>query len=107
MRDARSEGVGVRDSSLTTHDSSLSYEGKRGLRTRRKRKKANGGCPGVRSRRRTRYTAKSVGEPCAGIEPTISEWGNPAREERVIPQGKGTRGTETSKYPEEKRRLRE
>ena len=46
---------------------------------RAKRKKANGGCPGIKSRRRTWYTAKSIGEPCAGNEPVMSEWGNPAR----------------------------
>lgn len=44
----------------------------------RKQKKANGGCLGVKSRRRTWYTAKSVGKPCAGDDPAMSEWGNPA-----------------------------
>jgi hypothetical protein len=43
-----------------------------------KQKQADGGCLGDKSRRRTWHTAKSVGEPCAGFEPTISEWGNPA-----------------------------
>lgn len=43
-----------------------------------KRQKANGGCLGIKSRRRTWYTAKSIGEPCAGAEPVVSEWGNPA-----------------------------
>ena len=33
----------------------------------------------------------------------ISEWGNPAVRKAVIPQGKQTRGIETSKYPEEKK----
>ena len=43
-----------------------------------KREKADGGCLGVQGRRRTWHTAKSVGESCAGSEPTMSEWGNPA-----------------------------
>jgi hypothetical protein len=53
----------------------------RGLRMteRNKRSEANGGCLGVKSRRRTWYTAKSIGEPCAGAEPVVSEWGNPTR----------------------------
>ena len=34
----------------------------------------------------------------------MSEWGNPAREERVTGQRpERTRGTETSQYPEEKK----
>lgn len=39
--------------------------------------RAYGGCLGNKSRRRTWYTAKSLGEPCAGANPGISEWGNP------------------------------
>ena len=43
------------------------------------------------------------------VEPWISEWGNPAgvktghREMNKIVSQEGTRGTETSKYPEEKK----
>ena len=34
----------------------------------------------------------------------MSEWGNPLREERIIPgKGRRTRGTETSQYPQEKK----
>ena len=40
--------------------------------------RAQGGCPGTIRRRRTRSAAKSCGEPQAGIDPQISEWGNPA-----------------------------
>ena len=40
--------------------------------------RAYGGCLGAKSRRRTRSTAKSFGEPQAGFDPEISEWGNPA-----------------------------
>jgi len=58
--------------------------------------KANGGCLGVKRRRRTRYTAKSVGEPCAGEEPAMSEWGNPAGEDPVTARAGGTGRTETS-----------
>jgi hypothetical protein len=36
-------------------------------------------------------------------ELSVSEWGNPAGEEPVTASAEGTGGTETSKYPEEKR----
>ena len=39
--------------------------------------RAYGGCLGASSRRRTQRAAKSLGEPQAGIDPGISEWGNP------------------------------
>ena len=54
-------------------------------------------------------TAISSGEPLAGYDPEISEWGNPsrliARHRRVnqIARRSYTGGTETSKYPEEKK----
>ena len=54
------------------------------LITREKRKRtiklqrAQGGCLGTKSRRRTWPAAKSHGEPQAGFDPWISEWGNPA-----------------------------
>ena len=43
-----------------------------------KRTRAQGGCQGTKRRRRTWQAAKSKGEPQAGIDPLISEWGNPA-----------------------------
>ena len=43
-----------------------------------KRRRAQGGCPGTKRRRRTWQAAKSKGEPQAGKDPLISEWGNPA-----------------------------
>ena len=43
-----------------------------------KLRRAQGGCPGTIRRRRTRSAAKSCGEPQAGFEPWMSEWGNPA-----------------------------
>ena len=64
---------------------------------------------GTDCRRRTWPAAKSLGELQASIDPRISEWGNPAG---VMPRHpylnkigyeEGTRGTETSKYPEEKK----
>ena len=67
--------------------------------------RAYGGCLGAKSRRRTQQAAKSYGEPQAGIDPWVSEWGNPAEVMLCYPtlrSRKGTRGTETSKYPEEK-----
>ena len=73
----------------------------------KKYKKADGGCLGDKGRRRTWYTAKSTGEPCAGRDPVVSEWGNPTRDERATPKGEGTRGSETSEYPEEKKQFRE
>src|SRR6267154_5655150 len=41
--------------------------------------RAYGGCLGARRRRRTWQAAISLGEPQAGFDPRISEWGNPAR----------------------------
>jgi hypothetical protein len=35
--------------------------------------RAYGGCLGVKCRRRTWDTAKSLGEPCTGYDPGISE----------------------------------
>ncbi len=71
--------------------------------------RACGGCLGVRRRRRAWLAAISFGEPQAGVDPEIPDWGNPAR---VIPghpvaeyigHGRRTRGTETSQYPLEKK----
>ena len=45
--------------------------------------RAQGGCPGTIRRRRTRSAAKSCGEPQAGIDPQISEWGNPEAHPKV------------------------
>jgi hypothetical protein len=39
--------------------------------------RAAGGCLGIKRRRRTRVPAKSFGEPERGVEPEMSEWGNP------------------------------
>ena len=39
--------------------------------------RANGGCLGIRRRRRTWKAAKSCGEPLTGYDPQESEWGNP------------------------------
>src|SRR5207302_4694219 len=41
--------------------------------------RAYGECLGARRRRRTWQAAISLGEPQAGFDPRISEWGNPAR----------------------------
>ena len=43
-----------------------------------KRIRADGGCLGFWRRRRTWKAAKSPGEPQTGIDPGMSEWGNPA-----------------------------
>src|SRR6266496_1734445 len=39
--------------------------------------RAHGGCLGRSRRRRTWQAAISLGEPQAGFDPGISEWGNP------------------------------
>ena len=39
---------------------------------------------GAKCRRRTWDTAKSLGEPCTGVDPGMSEWGNPLRRTRSI-----------------------
>src|SRR5438552_16649268 len=41
--------------------------------------RAHGGCLGRSRRRRTWQAAISLGEPQAGFDPGISEWGNPRR----------------------------
>jgi hypothetical protein len=75
--------------------------------------RAHGECLGARKRRRAWLAAISFGEPQAGVDPEIPEWGNPTR---VIPRyllteyiglERQTRGTETSKYPEEKKSNRD
>jgi hypothetical protein len=56
--------------------------------------------------------AISRGEPSAGCDPRISEWGNPARvmpgDPPLNPIGgeEVSRGTETSQYPEERKSTR-
>src|SRR3954447_1736624 len=69
-------------------------------------RRASGGCLGVERRRRTWHAAKSPGEPRAGFDPGISEWGNPPQRwgtvTRIHSVAGRTRGTETSQYPEER-----
>ena len=43
-----------------------------------KRIRAHDGCLGIRRRRRTRKTAINLGEPSTGLDPGVSEWGNPS-----------------------------
>jgi len=55
--------------------------------------RAHGGCLGARRRRRAWQAAKSLGEPRAGYDPGMPEWGNlmrviPHRPERDGNQGK-------------------
>ena len=69
--------------------------------------RAHGGCLGIRRRRRTWSAAISFGELQASADPKISEWENPTRVmpgylgAEFIGSRKRTRGTETSKYPQE------
>ena len=71
--------------------------------------RAHGGCLGTGSRRRTRQAAISFGEAQTAFDPEISEWGNPAGpmpchpRPNEIGREEATRGTETSKYPEEEK----
>ena len=46
--------------------------------------RAQGGCLGTRSRRKTRQAAKSHGEGQIPGEPWVSEWGNPHEETSCI-----------------------
>ena len=43
-----------------------------------KKRRASGGCLGNERRRRTWYSAKSLGELRTSCDPRVSEWGNPA-----------------------------
>ena len=70
---------------------------------------ARGGCLGAGSRRRARQAAIVWGEAHTALDPQVPEWGNPAG---VMPRHpplnaiggeEATRGTETSKYPEEEK----
>ena len=69
-----------------------------------KRIRAHDGCLGIGRRRRTQKTAISVGELSRSFDPGISEWGNPNNSD-VIYHMELTRGTETSKYPKEKKSI--
>ena len=73
-----------------------------------KLKRAQGGCLGTKSRRRTWQAAKSCGEEQISIDPQISECGNTAEHTSVIITWihsvmRGTGRTETSKYPQEEK----
>ncbi len=71
--------------------------------------RAHGGCLGTGSRRRTRQAAIIRGEGHTPFDPRVSEWGNPGRAMPAYPslnkigERGTTRGTETSKYPEEEK----
>ena len=72
---------------------------------------ADSECLGSFFRRRTYIVTIVVGELLRSFDPTVSEWGNPPLYEvfnckkvllvEFIAVNLGTRGTETSKYPEE------
>jgi len=73
-----------------------------------KKLSAHGGCLGSKRRRKTWQPAKSPGELATSDDPRISEWGNPTEvillsSTEYIGTKKRTWGTETSKYPEEKK----
>ena len=66
--------------------------------------RAFGECLGAECRRRTCQAAIRGRERQARIDLPISEWGNPAGVMTCHPvYGRGTRGTETSKYPQEEK----
>ena len=71
--------------------------------------RAHGECLGVERRRRAWLAAISFGEPQAGVDPKIPEWGNPTEVilgyliAEYIGYERRTRGTETSQYPQEKK----
>ena len=70
---------------------------------------ARGGCLGAGSRRRARQAAIVPGEAQTAFDPGVPEWGNPPgampRHPPLNQIGgeEATRGTETSKYPEEEK----
>ena len=74
-----------------------------------KMRRAHGGCLGAGSRRRARQAAIVPGEAQTACDPGVPEWGNPpgAMPRHPTPErigrGRTTRGTETSKYPEEEK----
>ena len=70
--------------------------------------RAHGGCLGAGGRRRAREAAIVPGEPHSGFDPGVPEWGNPPDEGPApaaehIGREEATGGTETSKYPEERK----
>ena len=65
--------------------------------------RASGECLGATCRRRTCKATIFSREPQAGFDLEVSEWGNPAGVTTRHLIEKGTRGTETSKYPQEKK----
>ena len=71
--------------------------------------RAHGGCLGMGSRGRARQAAISPGEAQTAFDPGIPEWGNPAGVMPCYPHPnrirceEATGGTETSKYPEERK----
>ena len=86
MRSSPSESKGIFSSLvavLKEVNSGVSSEFERGgsgsPRGGVERSRARGGCLGAEGRRRTRGTAKSRGEPSTGVDPRVSEWGNPPR----------------------------
>ena len=79
------------------------------MRPGAKMRRAHGGCLGAGSRRRARQAAIVPGEAQTACDPGVPEWGNPPGAmprrpvgERIAFRGT-TRGTETSKYPEEEK----
>ena len=73
--------------------------------------RAHGGCLGMGSRRRARQAAIGPGEAQTAFDPGIPEWGNPAGVMPCYPHPnrirceEATGGTETSKYPEERKSI--
>ncbi len=66
--------------------------------------RASGECLGATCRGRTCQATICRREPQAGCDLRVSEWGNPAGvTTRHYCKVEGTRGTETSKYPQEKK----
>ena len=63
------------------HDNSIEPRNKKEVKKKNKKEKVQRaweGCLGTHSRRKTSPAAKDLGEPQAGFDPGVSEWGNPA-----------------------------
>ena len=61
--------------------------------------RADGGCLGFRRRRRTWQAAKRRGDPQAGIDPRMSEWGNPAGRRPVTRREPGANANPAGRRP--------
>ena len=82
-KDPKMPGAYAWDEAPSSATLGAKREGTRGATVKRGR--AQGGCLGARSRRKTRQAAKSCGEEQMSGDPQVSEWGDPAGETPATP----------------------